>query len=74
MNLEDAIKNLSNEDKLKIKDINNPEEVMKYLMSKGIDVNSFTSNELTDDQLENVVGGIDLTEIIRLLIKKLFNN
>ena len=74
MKLEEAINNLSNEDKLKIKDINNPEEVMKYLMSKGIDINSFTSNELTDDQLENVVGGIDLTEIIRLLIKKLFNN
>ena len=73
MNLEEAIKNLSNEDKLKIKDINNPEGVMKYLMSKGIDVNSFTSNELTDDQLENVVGGIDLTEIIKLLIKKLFD-
>lgn len=74
MNLETAIKNLSNEDKLKIKDINNPEEVMRYLMNKGIDVNEYSSNELTDDQLENVVGGIDLTEIIRLLIKKFFNN
>lgn len=73
MNLEEAIKNLSNEDKLKIKDINNPNEIVKYLMNKGIDINEYKNNELTDDELENVVGGIDLTEIIKLLIKKLFD-
>lgn len=73
MNLEEAIKNLSNEDKLRIKDINNPDEIVKYLMNKGIDINEYKNNELTDDELENVVGGIDLTEIIKLLIKKLFD-
>ena len=68
MRLEDAIKSLDDEKKKKLLKLGSETEIKEYFKSNGIEIDE--NYELSDDELDNVTGGVDLGYIIRLLLKQ----
>lgn len=77
MKFEEAVEKLSLEAKKQLKDSNSLEDILAIFSKNGLQVAKEDileaikkkSGELSDDELANVTGGLDLTEIIQDVLK-----
>ena len=77
MKFEEAVEKLSLEAKKQLKDSGSLEDILAIFSKNGLQVAkedileaiNKKSGELSDDELANVTGGVDLTQIIQDLLK-----
>lgn len=77
MKFEDAVNKLNNEAKQALSKSTSLDDMLKIFASNGLDVTETDiksainkgSQELSDDDLANVTGGLDLTYAIQMLLK-----
>lgn len=77
MKFEEAVEKLSLEAKKQLKDSSSLEDILAIFSKNGLQVAKEDileaikkkSGELSDDELANVTGGLDLTEIIQDVLK-----
>lgn len=77
MKFEDAVNKLNNEAKQALSKSTSLDDMLKIFASDGLDVTETDiksainkgSQELSDDDLANVTGGLDLTYAIQMFVK-----
>lgn len=76
MTFDEALKSLSSEAKDKLKECKSLDEMVKIFKDNNININQKDlqsvvqkQGELSDDDLANVVGGIDLSFLVQELLK-----
>lgn len=77
MNFEEALNKLNNESKQALSKATSLDEMLKIFANNGLDVSeediksvaNKSGTELSDDDLENVTGGLDPTFVIQMTLK-----
>lgn len=76
MKFEEAIETLSDKTKERLSECKDINQVISILREDGVEINESdlvnlaqTNVELTDDELDNVVGGLDVTYLVQEFIK-----
>lgn len=68
MKLEEAVASLTDEQKQELATLKDEKEIRNYLIQQNIELEE--NYELSDDDLDNVTGGLDMSYIIRILLKR----
>lgn len=69
MKLEEALNSLSNEEKQELAKLSSDKQIRDYLKQHNLEIDE--NYELSDDELENVTGGLEIGYLLRILLKKL---